>query len=124
MKKLIYLVVIALVFASCKQEAPKDYVTFSGTITNQNSDSLIIAQRSIIKTIKVDANGVFSDTLKVEPGNYIFFDGKERASIFLKNGYDLKISLDAKQFDETLKYEGIGSEANNYLAKKALTQLI
>ncbi|GAA4234621.1 TlpA disulfide reductase family protein [Postechiella marina] len=122
MKNLIYILSVALIFASCKQEANKDFVTFSGTISNPNSDSLIIAQRGIIKTIKVDANGSFSDTLSVEPGNYIFFDGKERASLFLKNGYDLNLSLDTKMFDETLKYEGKGAEPNNYLVKKAILQ--
>lgn len=122
MKKVIFIITIALGIISCKQETPKDYVTFSGTITNPNSDSLIIAQRGIIKTIKVDANGSFSDTLSVEPGNYIFFDGKERASLFLKNGYDLNLSLDTKMFDESLKYEGKGAEPNNYLVKKAVLQ--
>lgn len=122
MKNFIYILSLALVFISCKQEAPKDYVTLSGKITNPNSDSLIVAQRSILKTIKVSAEGTFSDTLKVEAGNYIIFDGKERASVFLKNGYDLKISLDTKAFDETLKYEGNGAEANNYLVEKTVLQ--
>ncbi|MDO5977839.1 TlpA family protein disulfide reductase [Flavivirga spongiicola] len=120
MKKIVYILSIALVFVSCKEEAPKDYVTLSGTITNQNSDSLIVAQRGIIKTIKVSPEGVFSDTLKVEAGHYILFDGKEQAKVYLKNGYDLKIKLDTKAFDETIKYEGNGAEANNYLAQKGL----
>ncbi|MEP1490365.1 MAG: TlpA disulfide reductase family protein [Algibacter sp.] len=120
MKNLIYILSIALIFISCKKEETKDYVTLSGTITDQNSDSLIVAQRGIIKTIRISNDGTFSDTLKVEPGNYILFDGKEQARIYLKNGYDLKISLDTKEFDETITYEGQGHEVNNYLAKKAL----
>ncbi|WP_346883302.1 TlpA disulfide reductase family protein [uncultured Algibacter sp.] len=120
MKNLIYLLSITLVLVSCQKEAPKDYVTLSGTITNQNSDSLIVAQRDIIKTIKVKPDGTFSDTLKVESGTYIIFDGTERASVYLKNGYDLNISLDTKQFDETIIFKGLGEDANNYLAKKAL----
>lgn len=122
MKKVIYVLAIALAYVSCKEEAPKDYVTLSGTITNPNSDSLVIAQRNIIKTIKVNTDGTFSDTLKVETGNYRLFDGKEGTSIYLKNGYDLKLSLNTKEFDETIKYVGLGAEANNYLAKKALLQ--
>ncbi|GAA3604243.1 TlpA disulfide reductase family protein [Flavivirga amylovorans] len=122
MKKLLYIVSIALLLGACKQEAPKDYVTLSGIIKNPNSDSLIVAQRSILKTIKVNTDGSFSDTLKVETGSYILFDGKERTSVYLKNGYDLNLSVDAKEFDETITYNGIGSEANNYLAKKALLE--
>ena len=122
MKKIIATLSVLILLASCKKEAPKDYVTLSGTITNQNSDSLIVAQRGIIKTIKVNQDGTFKDTLKVDSGNYVIFDGKEQAQVYLKNGYDLNISVDTKAFDETLKYEGMGAEANNYLIKKALMQ--
>ncbi|OEK08341.1 hypothetical protein A8C32_02495 [Flavivirga aquatica] len=120
MKKIIYILSIALAFVSCKKEVTKDYVTLSGTIINQNSDSLVVAQRGIIKTLKVNADGTFLDTLKVEAGSYILFDGVEQAKLYLKNGYDLKVSIDTKAFDETLKFTGNGSEANNYLAKKGL----
>lgn len=120
MKKLIYTLSIALAFASCQKETTKSYVTLSGTIVNPNSDSLVVAQRNIIKTIKVNADGTFSDTLKVKTGDYVLFDGTEQASIFLKNGYDLKINLDTKKFDETISYKGNGAEVNNYLAKTAL----
>jgi len=43
MKKIIYLTITALAVVACKEE-PKDYVTFSGKITNQNSDSLVIVK--------------------------------------------------------------------------------
>jgi len=122
MKKLIYVFSLALVVFACKEEAPKDYVTLSGTITNPNSDSLIVAQRSILKTIKVAKDGTFSDTLKVEDGSYVLFDGAEQASVYLKNGYDLNITVDAKEFDETLTYTGNGAEPNNYLVSKGLLQ--
>jgi thiol-disulfide isomerase/thioredoxin len=108
---------------SCKEEVPKDYVTLSGTITNQNSDSLIVAQRSIIKTIKVDAEGKFSDTLKVDPGNYVLFDGKNRIEVYLKNGTDLNIKVDVNNINETLAYTGIGSGENNYIIKKNKLQI-
>ena len=53
MKKIIYLVAIAITILSCKEEAPKDYVTFTGTITNMNSDSLIIRSRTFSKKINL-----------------------------------------------------------------------
>lgn len=122
MKKVLFTLALASAVVACKKEAPKDYVTLSGTITNQNSDSLCVAQRNIIKTIKVNPDGTFSDTLKVQPGQFVLFDGKEQAPVYLKNGFDLTIALDAKQFDESLTFTGNGEEANNYLAKKALVQ--
>ncbi|WP_346882068.1 TlpA disulfide reductase family protein [uncultured Algibacter sp.] len=122
MKNLIYIVSIAIVFVSCKKEVPKDYVTLSGTISNQNSDSLVVFEKDIIKTINVNLDGTFSDTLKVKTGDYIIFDGGESAPVYLKNGYDLNITLDTKEFDETITFQGAGAEANNYLAKKTLLQ--
>ncbi len=120
MKKIIYFIA-ALAIVSCKNE-PKDYVTFSGKITDQNSDSIVIRSRGYSKTIKVNSDGTFSDTLKVETGMYSFYDGGESSSLFLKNGYDINMTLDTKEFDETIKYTGTGSENNNFLAQKSLLE--
>lgn len=120
MRKFVYFMV-AVAIASCKNE-PKDYVSISGSITDKNSDSVVIRSRSYSKTIKVKEDGTFSDTLKVETGVYSFYDGGESTSVFLKNGFDLAITLDTKMFDETVKYSGIGAEHSNFLAEKALLQ--
>ena len=120
MKKIIYLIA-AMAIVSCKNE-PKDYVTFSGEITNQNSDSIVVRSRTYSKTIKVNEDGTFSDTLKVATGVYSFFDGAESTSIFLENGYDINMTLDTKMFDETAKYTGNGSEHSNFLASKSLLE--
>jgi len=120
MRKIAYLMV-AMAIASCKNE-PKDYVSISGNITDKNSDSVVIKNRTYSKTISVKEDGSFSDTLKVETGIYSFYDGGESASIFLKNGFDLTINLDTKMFDETIKYVGNGAEHSNFLAEKSLLQ--
>jgi len=121
MKKLL-LVFGAIALFSCQEEAPKDYVTFSGTITNQNSDSLMVYSRSFNKTIAVNADGTFSDTLKVTPGIYRFYDGTEGSTLFLENGYDMQMTLNTEEFDESIKYTGEGSHNNNFLAEKALLE--
>jgi thiol-disulfide isomerase/thioredoxin len=120
MKKIIYFIA-ALAIISCKNE-PKDYVTFSGTITDQNSDSVVVRSRTYSKTIQVQEDGTFSDTLNVAPGVYSLYDGGESTSIFLKNGYDIKMTLDTKMFDESAKYTGTGSENSNFLAEKSLLE--
>ena len=120
MKKIIYFLVVLAVTA-CQNE-PKDYVSLSGQITDKNSDSVVVRSRTYSKTISVNEDGSFSDTLKVETGTYSFYDGGESTSIFLKNGYDVQITLDTKMFDETVKYAGNGSEQSNFLAAKALLQ--
>jgi thiol-disulfide isomerase/thioredoxin len=120
MKKILYFIA-ALAIISCKNE-PKDYVTFSGTITDQKSDSVVVRSRTYSKTIQVQEDGTFSDTLNVTPGVYSFYDGAESTSIFLKNGYDIKMTLDTKMFDESAKYTGTGSENSNFLAQKSLME--
>ncbi|WP_298237041.1 TlpA disulfide reductase family protein [uncultured Algibacter sp.] len=135
MKKLIYILSIALAFVSCK-ETPKDYATLSGTITNKNSDSLVVMSRSMkevlnpetnkmemkpvffSKKITVNEDGTFSDTLKVEKGNFMIMDGKERSRLYLENGYDLQVTLNGESFNENMSFTGIGSEVNTYINKK------
>ena len=120
MKKILFLAfTIALV--AC-ENAPKDYVTLSGKITDKNSDSLVVRTRTYSKTIKVNQDGTFNDTLKVVSGIHNIFDGKESTNMFLENGFDINLTLDTKEFDETIKYTGIGAETSNYLAKKSLLQ--
>ena len=123
MKKIIFFIA-ALAIISCekKETAPKDYVTFSGKITDQNSDSIAVRSRTYTKIIHVNEDGTFKDTLKVQPGVYSLFDGKESTSVFLKNGYDIQMTLDTKMFDETAKYTGLGSESSNFLAEHSLLQ--
>lgn len=112
---------VAMAIVSCKNE-PKDYVSIAGNITDKNSDSVVIRSRTYSKTIPVNEDGSFSDTLKVETGEYSFYDGGESTSLFLKNGFDLAMTLDTKMFDESVKYTGNGAEHSNFLAEKSLLQ--
>ncbi|MCX7548015.1 TlpA disulfide reductase family protein [Xanthomarina sp. F1114] len=123
MKKILFLL-SAIAIISCKEETkePKDYVTFSGKITNKSSDSVVVRSKTYSKTIKVNDDGSFSDTLKVETGVYNFYDGNESTNLFLKNGYDINLTLNTKEFDETIKYTGTGSDNSNFLAQKSLKE--
>ncbi|MDO7173569.1 redoxin family protein [Mariniflexile sp. AS56] len=120
MKKLL-LLTAAIALIACKEE-PKDYVTLSGKITDKSSDSVVVRSRTFSKTIKVNTDGTFSDTLKVAAGVYNFYDGSESTNLFLKNGFDINITVDTKEFDESVKYTGLGSEHSSFLAKNSLMQ--
>src|SRR5690606_38906324 len=121
MKKLL-IIALAATAVACKEE-PKDYVTLSGKITNKNSDSLMLRSMTYSKTLKVNEDGTFSDTLKVaEPGVFSLFDGTEGTNVFLKNGFDINLTLDTKEFDETIKFTGEGAEHSNFLAEKSLLE--
>ncbi len=123
MKQLLILAITSTLIFSCKEE-PKDYVSFSGQITNKNSDSLVIrsSYSPYSKTIHVNEDGTFSDTLKVETGIYNLYDGSESSNLFLKNGFDIHLTLNTDEFDETITYSGTGAEQSNFIAKKYLLE--
>jgi len=124
MKKLLIILVIVVFFTACKDEAPKNYVSISGKITNPVSDSLVIrdTKNKVLKTIRLDADGTFSDSLMVEKGQYSISDGGEYARLFLYPNSDLVMNLDAEKFDETITFSGFGSAENNYTINKLLLQ--
>ena len=115
MKKLFILFLFAITGASAQ-----DVVKFSAEIKNRNSDSLEISSRKFSKVLKADAKGVIAGSFAVEPGFYQLNDGTEVTTLYLKNGYDLKLNMDAKMFDESIKYRGNGAAGNNLLAKRYL----
>ncbi|MGV9004145.1 TlpA family protein disulfide reductase [Flavobacterium sp.] len=101
----------------------QETMTFEAKITNKNGDLLFIKEnRKIVKEIKVDEKGNFVATFPVTEGMYQLFDGKEYAQLFLKNGYNLKMTMDASKFDETIKFSGKGSKENNFLAQQTVDE--
>lgn len=117
MKKLLLLFVAVAIF-SCGKEAPKDYVSLKGTISNPNHETLTILGQNFSKTIAVAKDGTFSDTLKVTDGFHGFNDGVLNSFIYLKNGYDITLNYDTKSFPNSISFEGAGSGTNNYLSSK------
>lgn len=100
----------------------QEKMKFSAKVQNRNSDSLTIRSRKFTKVMVADKKGNFKDEFAVEPGLYQLFDGAEVATIYLKNGFDLALNLDAKMFDESISYKGKGEKENNFLAKKYLME--
>lgn len=121
MKKRILLFLFAII--STYAQNNREMVSFEGKIANRNSDSIVVSSgRSFKKTIKLDKKGEFKDAFEIpSKGMFQLFDGTEGTLLFLKNGYNLKLTMDAKEFDESIVYEGNGAKENNYLAKKALS---
>jgi thiol-disulfide isomerase/thioredoxin len=120
MKKTVF-VLIAFVLSFVSNAQNNKYVTFKAEIANRNGDVIFIRQnKKIIKKIEVNKSGFFIDTLKVTEGPYLLFDGVEYTSLYLKNGYDLKLKMDAKNFDASIVYTGVGAAENNFLAQKTI----
>jgi len=122
MKKIgIFLFALILSNVSFGQD---NVVKFKAEIANRNGDVIYIttpANRTI-KEIKVNDKGIFEASFEAADGDYMMFDGAEYAQLFLKNGYDLKLTMDAKEFDETIVFKGKGADENNFLAQSALIE--
>ena len=98
-------------------------VNFEAEIANRTVDTIKIlhgkTQKEVSKIV-VNNKGLFKDAFAVEEGMYYLNNGKEYTQLFLKNGYDLKLKLDAQKFSESIVYSGIGGAENNFMAQKAM----
>ena len=97
----------------------------SGTITNPK-DSIVKLMDERYKTlqeVKLDSLGDFEFTIEFNEAKSFNFGHFDEATIlYLEDGMDLRLTLDYNLFDETVKYEGVGSDINNYNASIILQQ--
>ncbi len=103
----------------------KPNLIFQAEIANRNGDTIKILNRNDgkeVRKIGINKQGVFKDSFAVEEGIYMLFDGKEYTQMYLKNSYNLKLKMDAKNFDESIVYSGIGSNENNFLAQNTVSE--
>jgi thiol-disulfide isomerase/thioredoxin len=120
MKKITYLLLLAT-FASFGQAPKKSKITFTAKIENRNSDTLKIYGPDKFLEIIPIKNGVFNATFESTDGIHQFTDGSESSLMFLKDGDNLQLKMNAKMFDESIVYKGKGAPENNYLAQKAIS---
>lgn len=120
MKKIFVLISILTIIA-CKED-PREYATLSGKITNANdTKTLTVLQgRNYNKEIKLNEDGTFNDTLKVIEGIYYFKHGDEYGQVYLKNDNETSFTLDNKDFDNTLKFEGDDANKSNFFIANSL----
>ncbi len=100
-------------------------VLFQAKIENRNWDYVYIKDNDYktIKIIKLNKEDLFQDTLTLNEGLYLMFDGAEYYKIYLAKGYDLHITMNADNFRETLVFSGIGAEINNFLVKESAIEV-
>jgi len=121
MKK-IFLIAVVLLGSFSSSAQKKSYMTFQAEIANKFGDvvSFFNDKNKLVKTIQVNKNGIFKDTMNVATGRYVFSDGNEFTIVYLKNGFDLRMKMDSKMFDESIVYTGKGADENNFLAQNSL----
>lgn len=121
MKKAFFLFFVAI-FSGFAQNTTNT-VSLNVKIVNRFSDTITISSgRSFKHKVGINKNGEFQTSFEstANGGIYRLSDGNESTTMFLKNGYDLTMTLDTKDFDETIVYKGKGANENNYLSKKSL----
>ncbi|WP_396170626.1 TlpA family protein disulfide reductase [Flavobacterium sp.] len=124
MRKQFVIAVFALFVVSANAQK-KPNLSFQAEIANRNGDTIKILNRNDgkeVRKIGINKQGIFKDSFAVEEGIYMLFDGKEYTQMYLKNSYNLKLKMDAKNFDESIVYSGAGSNENNYLAQSAVSE--
>ena len=109
---------LAVTLVSCNRQQINDYVSIKGKITNQNNETLTILGKDFKKEIKINEDGSFNDTLKVVDGFHGYNDGVLQSFIYLKNGYDLELNFDTKDFPNSITFVGRGTSTNVYLNEK------
>ena len=120
MKRLITALAALSIFA-CQQEPKMDYAVISGTIENSKVKNAIVSNADFKAEITINDDGTFADTLRIpENGFYTMAIGRELTTMHIGFADNLKVTLDAKKFDETITYTGEGAIKNNYLAAKTL----
>ena len=124
MKK-VFLIVMVFTGVLSINAQKKPNLIFQAEIVNRNGDTIKILNRNNgkeVRKIGINKQGVFKDSFAVEEGIYMLFDGKEYTQMYLKNSYNLKLKMDAKNFDESIVYSGIGSNENNFLAQNTVSE--
>lgn len=99
----------------------KNQIKFTAKIENRNSDTLVIKGKNNFKqVIPIDKKGVFAASFDAPKGFYMFSDGTESSNLYLKPNSEVNLTMNAKQFDETIIYKGKGVNESNFLAQQAL----
>ncbi len=93
---------------------PKDKVVYVKYYKDYISYDEVIADSA-----RLDKKGNYMMQFKWEqPYPATFYHGDEITEMYLSPNDSLRLTLDTKEFDETVKYEGRGAFVNNYMAGK------
>ncbi|WP_372745472.1 TlpA family protein disulfide reductase [Lutibacter sp.] len=114
----IWFLLVSIVLVSCSKNAT--YVTLNGKLNSTGVEKLVVEGNNFMKEISVNADGTFSDTLKVTDGVHAISNGNDRITLFLKNGYDLQLDFKGNTLADGIKYSGVGAETNNFMENKRM----
>lgn len=120
MKKLFVFCIPAFLFLSCQNSEITNTVKITGTIENPVSEEASIRYGDSIHMANVVEGKFIIEFELNQPERITFKHGPESGGLYLEPGDDVTLTLNPKEFDETLKLSGKGAEESNYLLAKYL----
>ena len=97
-------------------------VKFSAKITNKPTDTIYVKSRGFSQMIVADKKGNFKATFKVTDGMFKLEVADQYGDLYLTNTSDLEVTLDYRDFDNTISFKGKGAKENMFLAAEMLKQ--
>ena len=123
MRKIVIILLSTMFLTSCNtKKSKKDYILFSGTISDATKKEFRLVKRSgggKRINIKLEDDGSFiSDTIISGTGRYLLTDGRNSAELYFANGGEYDLTAVSKKFRNTAKLTGTNPDASNYLMSK------
>ena len=101
-------------------EPDPSLVTIKGAITNPIGNGVSFVFQDASYDATADENGEFEISFSLDSPNYLNFQhGMESTAMYVKPGDKIDLTIDTKQFDETINYKN--SPESSFLADKFLT---
>jgi len=116
--KHIILFVSLFLMVSCQE---KETITLlKGTIKGSDVKEIELEGINFSKKISLQSDGTFSDTLNLPYDGmyYLLLSDEKSYYVYLENGFNLQLETTADNFINSMKFNGIGQEENNYLIQK------
>lgn len=122
MKNITITAILIILLSYQSATAQKEYAVLHGKIENPTEGLGLRFYNPTTRksfTVKVEANGVFRDTIKLEKAAYFNAVYGNIFAAYLANDMDLEINFDAKSLSKTIVFKGKGENENTFLRFRA-----
>ncbi|SVA58971.1 uncharacterized protein METZ01_LOCUS111825 [marine metagenome] len=111
------MMLMAFLFITCTENSKP--ITIKGSISNPINDKAYFTYSDTSYIAFLNQNGSFEVTFIRDSSEYVTFVHGERTEMYIKPGVQIILTVDTREFDETIKYEN--SLESSFLAEKYIT---
>jgi thiol-disulfide isomerase/thioredoxin len=116
-------ILVIFLLASCNPNEKNIQTSVSGQVLNPKGEDVSFRLQDTTITASLDPEGKFETILPIDKAKTVVFaHGDEISTMYLRPGDKVSLSIDTKEFDETLQYKGEGAPINNFLASIVLLE--